>query len=182
MTASEREARRLYMKAIELSNRDNLPDAWHRVCQALELDPNCIEANVLAGDLWLLEWSEIGYGDHSQTEAAEAALTYFDYALAAGPDYADAWAGKAHALLQLGRLEEALEAGRSGLSALPKRIGKLMSSPEVYRNVAEEVYDGVVRALVALGRDGEGQAILQEGLALYPDSTYLLRLARSVEA
>jgi tetratricopeptide (TPR) repeat protein len=176
MTPSAREARRLYMRAIELSNRGDLPGAWRRVCEALELDLNCVEANVLAGDLWLLEWNEIGYEDHSRTEAAVAALAYFDHAVAIEPRYADAWAGKTRALLELGRFEEAVEAGKLGLAVLPERIGKLMSSSEVYRNVGEELYDGVVCALLALKRQREASKILQDALALYPDSAYLQKL------
>lgn len=177
---STREARVLYRRALRSSIDGELREAWRCTCRALELDMRNVEVNVLAGDLWLNEWLEIGYPDHSETEAAETALAYYEKALSERPHDANAWAGKTHALLRLRRLEDALAASRAGLESLPRRVGVFMKDPEVFVRVGEEVYDGAVRALLAVGRRQAAERLLADGLNAFPDSNYLRTLLPDV--
>jgi tetratricopeptide (TPR) repeat protein len=158
-----------------------MPESWRFVSEALALDPDHLDANILAGDLWVTYWDDIGYEDHSECSAAEVALPYFDRALEIEPRHSDAWSGKSRALRRVGRFEEALAAAETGLATLPDRVDYLSSS-EVYRYVAEELYEGKVKALLELGRREEARRALEEGLGLYPDSWYLKDIRAEVRA
>lgn len=166
--------------AVRLS-RDPLIEAWRCVCKAIETRPDNVDALVLAGELWLHDWREMGFGDHSETDAAAVALTYFDAALSNEDAHANAWAGKTCSLKRLQRYEEALEAGQRGITALSQRVGDGMDRALVYRLVAEELYDGTVDALLHMGRGEEAWDVLREALSEFPDSDYLLRLVPPVE-
>jgi tetratricopeptide (TPR) repeat protein len=166
----------LYWQAIHLSGPQNsdLRKAWLTVEEALGLDPNHVNANVLAGDLRCTE-SEVLNPELSQVQAAALALPYYERALQAEPRHADAWSGKSCALGHLSRHAEALTAAESGFAVLPLRVGYHWSY-EVYRSVAEELYEGKLRALVALGRREEALQTLAEGLSRYPERTYLVEI------
>ena len=183
-TAAYRQAEKHCREAEHLSHGPaaGIPAAWQHVHRALELDPDHASASVLAGDLWLYEYDEIGSGDHSERSAAETALPYFERALEVEPLHADAWAGKAHALCRLERYEEALAAAQAGLAALPHGIDYLWH-PEVYAHVDRELRGAMVSALLGLGRRAAAWKALEEALSWYPEHWYLEPLrARFEEA
>jgi tetratricopeptide (TPR) repeat protein len=151
------------------------------VCRALEIDPSHVDANILAGDLWVVHWDEIGYADHSEASAAAAALPYLERALEGEPRQSDAWSGKSRCLRRLGRSDEALTAAETGLAMLAHEVGYLWHT-EARRCVAEELDDGAVRALLALGCADGARRKLEEGLRLYPESCYLGDLRTELSA
>ncbi|MFN3653620.1 MAG: DUF3856 domain-containing protein [Armatimonadota bacterium] len=174
---SHPDAEALFRRALKLSCRSsgegNEPQAWRCLLEALQIEPDHLEALTLAGDLALLEWDDIDCPEIRDAKTGCAiALSYYERALAIEPRHADPWAGKALALVWLGRFEEALAAAEKGLEVLPLRLGDL-ESPEVYQNVAESLYSDRAQALRGLGRWDEALATLDEGLRLYPDSRLL---------
>lgn len=163
-------------------SQDPVARAWHCVSKAVELDPNNADALVLAGELWLRQWEAMGFADHSETDAATVALTYFNAALSKEGAHANAWAGKGCTLMRLQRYRKALAAAQRGLTVLSQRVGDGMETPGVYQFVAEDLYDGTVQALLKLGRGEEAWQVLKQALSEFPASDYLLRLVPPVEA
>ena len=150
-----------------------MPLGWRKVCEVLELKPDHISANVLAGELWLLHWEEIGFADHSAAMAAENALPYFERALARAPRQPEAWRGKAEVWMRRGDAKAAVEASQQGLAALPTCAGVYARDPETYRYIAEEVYATAVKALLADGRRKDAWQLLSQAINEIPNSNYL---------
>lgn len=165
-------AEKQYLRALRVNETD-AKQAWGLISDALEIEPTHAEANNLAGYLWQWEWERIGYADHSHLQATRVALGYFERALECEPRFEDAWGGKAYAHLTLEEYDTALSAALKGIELLPLRVGHQMSDPEVFRLVAEELYDIGIRAYLALGLTDQAEQLRSEGLWTCPGSTYL---------
>ncbi len=139
---------------------------------ALEICPEYVEAWVRLGETWLYRDAEDAPASDWDRQHAEKALTYFEQALAIEPLHADAWGGKARALVVLGRYEETLAAVDAGIAALPLGVEYCwipLASPFIHR----ELLVPAIKALVFLGRRDEARRVLEAALACYPGQTYL---------
>ena len=104
-------------RAVRAASRMYLADrpqvALDYLAEALEADPSCYEALVMAGEL-VDHWApELGLDER---EGASKAIVYFDRAIAARPDDSEAYAEKAITLLHLEEHEASIEAANRGLA------------------------------------------------------------------
>jgi tetratricopeptide (TPR) repeat protein len=144
------------------------------ILEALDADPQCYEALVFAGDLH----SHSRYGPdlalHEQ-DAARIAISFYDRAIRAQPDHAEAYAEKLIPLSVLGEYETAIECADHGLKLFDIRP-TTDSPPEVWKNIGESLYRRKALALKDSGRTVEGCRVLEEGLSRFPDSEYLTQI------
>jgi tetratricopeptide (TPR) repeat protein len=162
-----------FWHAGRLRSEGKVHAAYTRVLEALEINPEHELATLLLGELYLWKNEDLGL---EQRQADGQALDLFEKVIRREPHHAEAMSLKALALLHLERFAEALEVARKGLDVLPLRVGYAMSTPEVYTNVAEQLYDVMVRALLELERRPEAFAALSAGLRACPKSKYLTAL------
>src|SRR5439155_11125730 len=111
----------------------------------------------------------------SEREGALAALTYFDHAIALRPDYAEAYAEKAIALLHLEDDEGAIRSADQGLAVFDT-CPTLDSPLPIWTNIGESLYRAKALALQESGRAESGRRTLEEGLERFPGSEYLTQI------
>jgi tetratricopeptide (TPR) repeat protein len=143
---------------------------------AIEADPLCREALVLAGDVCYFQFDDLGI---TEAEGADSAVGYYDRAIAACPHHAEAYAEKSLCLHDRERYQEALECAELGFSYLEVPPTKDLE-PDVWVNVAESLYRRKALALKELGRVEDGWRVLLEGLSRFPESTYLTQCAEQL--
>src|SRR5688500_14523065 len=86
--------------------------------EALAADPLCYEALVMAGDIWSLDQEELGV---EVDEGSRIAVSFYNRAIAAQPDVAEAYAEKGRTLTCLERWEDALACLEGGLARFDVR-------------------------------------------------------------
>ena len=168
MSPEEITARR-WRDASRATGKDRPDIALAYLEEALEADPFCQEVLVFAGDLWVMHAEKLGV---SVEEGEWRALSYYDRAIAAHPEHAEAYAEKCCVLLYQERYEEALACAERGFELLD-RPPTTDLCPGVWTNVAESLYRRKAEALLELGRDDEGRRVLDDGLRRIPGSKYL---------
>lgn len=162
-----------YRRALALLREGNPTDALSLIYEVLNIEPRHMLALILAGEIYLDKDMNL-----DPPAAYSTAIGYFNRVLAVEPKYADAWSGKALALLYLEKPGQALDAAENGLFVLPLRIGYGMMSADVYTNVAEALFDRKVCALLSLGRKSDARQALYDGFEHCPGSEYLSRLVK----
>ena len=142
------------------------------LAEALDADPECYEALVMAGELHNLWAPELGLEDQ---EGPLKAISFFDRAIAVQPDHAEAYAEKALALLDLEEYAEAITCTDRGLALLDSPP-TTNYPPEVCINIGESLYSHQAIAFKESGRRDEGRRVLEEGLHRFPGSEYLTQI------
>jgi protein arginine N-methyltransferase 7 len=104
---------------------------------------------------------------HAREGRFADAVDCFDHLLRASPDYPQAHRGRAHALIQLSRYDEALMAA--------EQLGRLASQDVHAHRLRGQAYEG-------LGERASALAAYQEALRLVPDDAQLLQSVSSLEA
>lgn len=158
-------------QALRLSTEPRLEEAISYVSAALESNPYHLQSLVLAGDIYVLHYDDLGMNEDT---ACKMALDFYERAIHVERRLAEAWEGKARALVHLQRFGEALCAAEEGLKVLPMRIG--IENDVIYTNIAESLFEDKVQALFNLGRREEARKTLSEGLQYCPSSSYLSHL------
>ena len=160
-------------KAVRAASRMYLAHrprvALEYLAEALEADPHCYEALVMAGELYDRWGEDIGLDER---EASLTAVSYYDRAIAVQPDHAEAYAEKAIALLHLDEFRAALESADRGMAVFDIHP-TLDLPPDVWINIGESLYRAKALALNELGRADEGRRVLNEGLSRFQGSEYL---------
>ena len=163
-------------KAVRAATRMYLADrprvALDYLAEAFDVDPNCYEALVMAGDLYDLRGQELGLGDE---QGSLTSLGYYGRAIAARPDHAEAFAGKAIALLHLEEYIAAIQTADQGLRVFDQRP-TTDEPPNVWVNIGESLYRAKALALLDDGNEEAGRQALGEGLSRFPDSEYLTQI------
>lgn len=137
--------------------------------EALEADPKCYEALVMAGEVWDLFEEELGL---AEGEGSRLALMYFERAITLQPDNSEAYAEMSGTLMHLNEHQRSLDAANRALELLGHP--PVTDHPDdVWVNIAETVYRMRALALLNLGRPAEGRRVLDEGLQRFPESWYL---------
>jgi tetratricopeptide (TPR) repeat protein len=142
------------------------------LADSLEADPRCYEALVMAGEIYDRWASELGLDER---EGSLVAVAYFDRAIAAQPDHAEAYADRAIALLHLEEYQAALRSAEAGLREFDNYPTK-GAPPEVWVNIGESLYRAKALSLKEMGRVAEGRRALQEGLSRFSGSEYLTQV------
>ena len=166
---------RAVRRAFRLQELGRYHSALDCLQEALEHDPLCREILVHIGDLYLYDSDELGL---DQDQGDRKALEFYDRAIAAWPDHAEAYAEKSQALLYFERYEEALACAERGLQLFDQPPTTDLC-PGVWTNVGESLYRRSALALKELGRASEGRARLHEGLRRFPESQYLTQATRA---
>ena len=148
------------------------PLALSNLEAALSYEPHHLEALNMAGELHLFEYEKLSLTEEA---ANRIAGEFFDRALVYGPQFAEAWSGKARMLFYREEHDAAIEAADRGLAVLHLRVGFGMQSKAVFTNVAESLYNVKVKSLMALGRREEARQELAAGLMECPGSELLIR-------
>jgi tetratricopeptide (TPR) repeat protein len=160
-------------KAVRAATRMYLADrpqvALDYLDEALEADPECYEALVMAGEVHDRWGPELGM---EQREAALMAISFYDRAIAAQPDHAEAYAEKLLPLLDLDEYEAAIQCADRGLELFDTRP-TTDEPPDVWTNIGESLYGRKAEALRKNGQVQEGRCVLDEGLRRFPNSEYL---------
>jgi tetratricopeptide (TPR) repeat protein len=163
-------------RAVRAASRMYLADrpqvALDYVAEALEADPHCYEALVMAGELYDRGGPELGLDER---EASWMAVSYFDRAIAAQPEHSEAYAEKAIALCALGECQAAISSADAGLSVFDIHL-TIDEPPDVRVNIGESLYRAKALALKESGQVAEGRAVLEEGLSRFPGSEYLTQI------
>ena len=115
----------------------------------------------------------------SRRRQPDEALDRFNGALKHAPAYAPALAGRAQALLALGRDAEALASLEAAAAADPSL--DLGPRIEVLRFRRTEDRIGAARRAAEQGRLDEARAAYEQAIALSPESAFLLRELAAVE-
>lgn len=139
------------------------------VTELLELDPECYRALTRGGEMY------IGAADRLGVTAEEGrlrALGFFERAIAVRPELPDAYAGKALALLLLGRPADALAGAEQGLQLLDQ-LPESPTPPDVQPMLADALHKVKAIALFRLGRPEEGLAVMTETVSRYPQSAVM---------
>ena len=163
---------RAWKSAWRAEQADRHWTALDYILEGLEADPVCYELLVYAGELLNTAWEDMGLCDK---ESAERAIPYFDRAIAAKPEMAEAYICKALALNDLERPEQALAILEVG-GDLYEQWPNTDVYPAVRVNIGESLYNHRVVALLQLRRTDEARQVLNEGLRRFPESTYLTEL------
>lgn len=140
--------------------------------QGLEADPYCYELLIYAAELRLLNGDELTWNDG---ECALRSIPYFDRAISARPEIAEAHISKALAFLYREQPSEALSCLEVG-EALYEQWPNTDVYPAVRMNIGESLYNHRTVALLQLGRTDEARRALHEGLRRFPESEYLTDL------
>jgi len=161
--------------ACRLGEAGRVAEALQQLLAALEVDPLCREALVHAGDLYNWEGERLGL---TEAEGSRRALPFYDRAISAQPDHAEAYAEKARALFFLDDYPQALACADQGLAVLDSPPSR-EHGPDVWVNIGEALYGAKARSLRALNQADEGRRVLEEGLHRFPESRYLTQFVEA---
>ena len=168
-----------YSRISELMDAELYNEALNEANSGLSHEPENVTLLVMAGEIVLIYHEELGI---DIADAAHSALTRFHKVLSLEPEHAEDWGAAALSYLYLNEHENALDCTNRGLASLSSGVGFGMTNREVHTNVAEEVFDHKVRALLGLDRMEEARKCLFEGLTYCPGSSFLSRHIESLSS